>query len=140
MNGRKRKSRFLAYSCIIMFRQNSGLKSRKPLIPNGIEKLAVDKRIELTLGRHAHIVHGEKTGGGSWVTLDCNSEQNFSFILAAEILTISYFPERIVMEHIDIKVSSESELQILSICSIRTHSRKADIFDNLKTYLTRTSC
>ena len=40
------------------------------------------------------------------------------------ILEISHFLERIPTEHIDIKNSLDSELQISSICSIRLSSRK----------------
>ena len=36
---------------------------------------------------------------------------------------ISHFLERIRMEHIDSKVSSDCKLQISSICSIRNRSR-----------------
>ena len=38
--------------------------------------------------------------------------------------TISRFLVRILMEHIDIKNSLDSKLQIYSICSIRIRSRK----------------
>ena len=42
-------------------------------------------------------------------------------------LTISQILERILMEHIDMKNSLDSKLQIYSICSIRIRSRKLDI-------------
>ena len=48
-----------------------------------------------------------------------------------KFLTIFLFIERILMEHIGIKVRSDSKLQISSICSIRIHSRKWDIFENV---------
>ena len=43
------------------------------------------------------------------------------------------FLVRILMEYINIKVSSDSKLQISSICSIRIYSRKRDIVE--KPYL-----
>ena len=41
---------------------------------------------------------------------------------------ISQFLERFLTEYTDVKVSSDSKLQISSICSIRIRSRKRDIF------------
>ena len=45
-----------------------------------------------------------------------NMEQKLSMI--------SHFPERILMEHTGMKNSLDSKVQILSICSVRTRSRK----------------
>ena len=42
-----------------------------------------------------------------------------------------FFPERIQMEHKDEKSSSDIELQIHSICSIRTCSRSSDIIETV---------
>ena len=42
---------------------------------------------------------------------------------------ISHFLERILMEHIDMKNSLDSQLQIDSLCSIRIHSRSRDIVE-----------
>ena len=45
--------------------------------------------------------------------------------------TISHFPDRILMEHIEPICSLEFELTLISICSIRIRSRKSDIFENI---------
>ena len=42
---------------------------------------------------------------------------------------ISYFLERILMEHIELNCSLDSELTFISICSIKIPSRNRDIFD-----------
>ena len=44
-------------------------------------------------------------------------------------LKISHFLERIRMEHIGMKNSSDFELQIYSLCSIEIRSRKREIFE-----------
>ena len=43
---------------------------------------------------------------------------------------ISYFLERIIIEHIEMKNNLDSKRQIYFICSIRTWSRKWDIVEN----------
>ena len=45
------------------------------------------------------------------------------------ISKISHFLDGILIEHIDTKSSVDSKLQIYSICSIRTRSRKQDILE-----------
>ena len=48
----------------------------------------------------------------------------FSFFFSK----ISYFLERVLVEHIDMKDSLDSSLQTCSLCSIRIRSRKLDMF------------
>ena len=45
---------------------------------------------------------------------------------------ISHFLERVPMEHIETKNSSDSKLQIGTICSISNHSRNRDNFEKQK--------
>ena len=48
---------------------------------------------------------------------------------AAHFSTISHFLERILMEHIDLKKSLDSKLQIYSICFTRIRSRSWDVVE-----------
>ena len=73
----------------------------------------------------------------------------FTFIPIAAIercitwgfLRITYFLEQILMEHVDMKGSLDSKLQIDSVCPIRIPSRNWDIFENgRKTYQSNPSC
>ena len=64
---------------------------------------------------------GEKTLNKDELELCCSG-----------FLNLTLFLERILIEHIDIKISLDSRPQIYFICSIRIRSRKWDTFEKLQ--------
>ena len=46
------------------------------------------------------------------------------FLKTERIFKISHFPEQILKEHIELKNSLKSKLQVCSICSVRNRSKK----------------